>query len=306
MVRRLFVSGILVSLLSKKIALSLTPSGSSVSCADIEAFMREALATALTHWTGRSSWTLKCDDADLKLANDSFGDDNQREACLVSLMFESRLLYLDIPADLENLATANALGVSPEEISDDLLSFSQMHSRVLVETLIENIDALYSGGNSSTKWISPEATKLYCMKAPDLWICHSIWTIYDASKDKSYRLKVLADRSIFPDVDAGEQETQSPPDLESLQDKLGPCRLPVRIVGGKLNLSIAGCTKLEIGQILGLPEIDFNAVEIKMAESEDVLVRATLGTHFGSKAVRLSSAVDDDFLVRYAADFETS
>ena len=293
-----------MSLLSKKIALSVTPAGPSLSREAMEAFLAEPLAAALSRWTGRSSWSLTCNDVGLKLAIDAFDDTNKTEACLIETDDQFWLMHLDVPDGLEKLATANALGVAPSDISEALDAFSKIHSRAFAETLIENIVTSDLEAGALTRWISPKGTKLHCVKTPDAWLCNSVWTVNDATEEKEYTLTINVDGRMLPDVADDGQDDKTSPDLDVLEERLGPCRLPVRIVGGKVTLSIADCMKLEIGQVFGLPEIDFNAVDMKMPASDDILVKATLGTHFGTKAVRLSSAVDDDFLVRYASEIE--
>lgn len=293
-----------MSLLSKKIALSVTPAGSSLSREEMESFLGEPMAAALSRWSGRSSWSLTCKDVELGLAIDAFDEGNETDACLIDSGNQLWLMHLTVAEGLEKLSTANALGMMPDDISEALDGFSKLHNRVLAETLIESVMNLDLEEGAMTQWISSKDTKLHCVKNPDTWLCKSVWVVYDAEEEKEYSMTVKLDRRMLPDVTSDEAEGNTPPDLDVLEEKLGPCRLPVRIVGGKVTLSIADCMKLEIGQVFGLPEIDFNAVDMKMPASDDVLVQATLGTHFGAKAVRLSSAVGDDFLVRYGSEIQ--
>jgi hypothetical protein len=295
-----------VSLLSKKISLSVTPPAKPLKRSDVELYLRDHFRDAFNQWTGRSSWTMACDRVSLQLAKDAFGDENQTEACLVSSKDSLQLIHLNVPAGLQKLATANALGVEISDMSDAFEEFSKVHSRGLIDKLVETFTDLDLQEESRAEWISSQAIKLHCTKAPDTWLCKSNWTLFDAAEDTAYKVTLTVNRSMLPDFDELSGEDDDVPTLERLGETLGPCRLPVRIIGGKVTLSIADCMKLEIGQTFELPEIDFNAVDMKMPNSEDVLVQATLGTHFGAKAVRLSSGVDDDFLVRYAAELETS
>ena len=295
-----------MSLLSKKIALSVTPAGATLSCSDVEAFMQATLGIAMTRWTGRSNWSLTCDEVVLQPAKVTFNDKNETDACLIKTDDQAWLIHFDVPQSLEKMATANALGIASGDISEALKGFSKVHSRVLAHTFFENIEGTVTEDTAEVQWMSPKVTKIHCLQAPETWFCVSVWTAYDAVEEKEYSLTITLDRRVFPDIVDATDSEKRPPDLHSLEKRLGPCRLPVRVVGGNVTLSIADCMKLEIGQIFGLPEIDFNAVDMKMPSSDDILVQATLGNHFGSKAVRLSSGIHDDFLVRYAAELEPS
>lgn len=293
-----------MSLLSKKIALSVTPAGSSPSRDNLGSYLAEPLGAALSRWTGRSSWNLTCKEARLKRAIEAVDDGKETEACLIVSDDQTFLMRLDLSEGLEKLATANALGIASTEISDVLEGFSKIHRRTISETLIDHIATSDVETGIETQWVSARDTKIHVAKNPSVWLCTSVWMAYDATDDIEYTLVVNLDRQILPNFSDEKPEDNPIPNIDVLKDKLGPCRLPIRVVGGKVTLSIADCMKLEIGQIFGLPEIDFNAVDMKMPASDDLLVKATLGTHFGAKAVRLSTAVDDDFLVRYASEIQ--
>lgn len=293
-----------MSLLSKKIALSVTPAGSSPSRDSMNLYLAEPLGAALSQWTGRSSWNLTCKKVRLKRAIEAFDDGKETEACLIVSESQTWLMRLDVSEELERLATANALGVESTEISDVLESFRKIHRRTISETLFKHIATTDVETGTKTHWASARDAKLHVAKNPSVWMCMSVWTVHDAIDDIEYTLDINLDRRILPNFSDEKPEDNPIPNIDVLKNKLGSCRLPVRIVGGRVTLSIADCMKLEIGQTFGLPELDFNAVDMKMPASDDLLVKATLGTHFGAKAVRLSSAVDDDFLVRYASNIK--
>jgi len=284
-------------------SLSVTPAGSSLTSDDMDSFMGEAVSAALTLWTGRSDWTLNCEEVKLLSIEHAFDRGDVPSVCLISAEDDLSLIHISASEALERLASADALGLEPSDITDDLDGFQKIHNRVLTAGVVDCLKTPKIS-NMSSKWISSEETKVFCAQSPDIWLYDSIWTAKNVKDGKDYQIVIKVDRRILPEAQKEKPNENSPADIESLKKKLGPCRLPVRIVGGKMTLSIADCMKLEIGQVFDLPEIDFNAVSMKMPASDDVLVEATLGTFCGAKAVRMKSEVNDDFLARYASQNE--
>lgn len=266
--------------------------------------MAEPLVGALNRWTGRSTWTLKCEDVALKSTKEKSNLEAQSDACLFELEGQLLIMQLEVPDGLEKMATADALGILQDDITEALDGFSKIHGQVLGNSLIEKLVAATPNQNAFPRWISPDVAKIHCLKNQETWMCRSEWKVTDAAENREFTLIILLDRRAFPAVVDLSVEQDSGFDIQSLREKLGPCRLPVRIIGGNITLSIADCMKLEIGQTYGLPEIDFNAVDLKMPKSENILAQATLGTHCGAKAVRLQSEISDDFLLRYASELD--
>lgn len=273
-----------------------------VKRSDLEAHYSELLTGSLSNWAGISGLILTCEEAQTLSAKGLSEEEGDTEACLFDTENGQVLLRLDIAEALERVATSTALGVTEDDLSDTLESFTKIHRRALVNGILRGL----ANGPvpPDVKWLTKDELKLLCRKAPDRWFCKSLWNVTDIAGDKSYKLEFLIDRSALPESRPEGLESNPVPTLERLEQTLGTCRLPVRVTGGKIVMSIADCMKLEIGQIFGLPEIDFNAVDLKMPDSEYVFVQATLGNRFGTKAVRLRSGVDERFLAKYAAELE--
>jgi len=86
----------------------------------------------------------------------------------------------------------------------------------------------------------------------------------------------------------------------------------VRVVVETFEMSVADCTRLEIGQTLSLPGVTLESlsVEVDMCEEGDCenalpprqeIARATLGIYKSSRAVRLNTDPDSNFVDQYAA-----
>lgn len=87
------------------------------------------------------------------------------------------------------------------------------------------------------------------------------------------------------------------PDPVVLPPRLGPCHVEIRAVGDRVELSVADCTRLEIGQVIGLPGLRFDKLEldVEMGDGPLPLTDAALGADKGRKAVRLNRGLDPDF-----------
>lgn len=73
---------------------------------------------------------------------------------------------------------------------------------------------------------------------------------------------------------------------------------PLEIVIEDLKLSVADCTRLELGQIISLPGASHERLNIKTKghSGKIILTTATLGAFKSSKAVKLNEDIDPDFL----------
>ncbi len=84
-----------------------------------------------------------------------------------------------------------------------------------------------------------------------------------------------------------------------LSPRLGPCQIDVRAVADRVRMSVADCSRLEIGHVVALPGLRFDQLEltIEMGEGQVPFVDAALGADKGQKAVRLNRGLDPSFRI---------
>lgn len=87
------------------------------------------------------------------------------------------------------------------------------------------------------------------------------------------------------------------PQAPRLSPRLGPCQVEIQAVADRVQMSIADCTRLEIGQVIGLPGLRFDHLElnVEMGDGPIPLTDASLGADKGLKAVRLNRGLDPSF-----------
>jgi hypothetical protein len=96
---------------------------------------------------------------------------------------------------------------------------------------------------------------------------------------------------------AAEAANDALPERPHLPPRLGPCHVEVRAVGDRVRLSVADCTRLEIGQTIPLKGLRFDKLEldVDMGDGRVPLTDAALGADKGHKAVRLNRGLDPAF-----------
>lgn len=88
-----------------------------------------------------------------------------------------------------------------------------------------------------------------------------------------------------------------PPEGPRLPPRLGPCHVEVQAVADRVRMSVADCSRLQIGQVIGLPGLRFDHLElnVEMGDGPVLLTDASLGADKGLKAVRLNRGLDPSF-----------
>lgn len=115
-------------------------------------------------------------------------------------------------------------------------------------------------------------------------------------------------RAVFlltPDLlNAAGPEGNEANDLDAANDRrlsprLGPCQVDVKAVADRVRMSVADCSRLEIGHVVALPGLRFDQLEltIEMGEGQVPFVDAALGADKGQKAVRLNRGLDPSFRI---------
>lgn len=94
-----------------------------------------------------------------------------------------------------------------------------------------------------------------------------------------------------------EDENDSEHPVKTLPPRLGPCEVEIKAIADRVTMSVADCSRLEIGQIVKVPGLRFDKLElsIAMVDGSVPLVDAALGADKGRKAVRLNRGLDPEF-----------
>lgn len=79
--------------------------------------------------------------------------------------------------------------------------------------------------------------------------------------------------------------------------RLGPCYVDIQAVADRVRMSVADCSRLKIGQVISLPGLRFDHLDLKieMGDGPVHLTEASLGADKGLKAVRLNRGLDPSF-----------
>lgn len=87
------------------------------------------------------------------------------------------------------------------------------------------------------------------------------------------------------------------PQAPRLPPRLGPCHVEIQAVADRVRMSVAECSRLKIGQVIGLPGLRFDHLElsVEMGDGPVLLTDASLGADKGLKAVRLNRGLDPAF-----------
>jgi hypothetical protein len=85
---------------------------------------------------------------------------------------------------------------------------------------------------------------------------------------------------------------------QDLRNRLGCLKVPMRAVATQVSLTIADCTRLQIGQVIAAPRLNLDTVSLRIAASHgtEQIVRGRFGMDQGSKAVQLCQPIDPAFL----------
>jgi len=100
-------------------------------------------------------------------------------------------------------------------------------------------------------------------------------------------------------IGQSDEDVAPPPKAPRLPPRLGPCHVEVQAVADRVRMSVADCSRLQIGQVVGLPGLRFDHLElsVEMGDGPVPLTDASLGADKGLKAVRLNRGLDPSFRV---------
>lgn len=225
---------------------------------------------------------------------------------------EGSVLMVGVSSQTALRASAFALGSNPDQDNRRVGAFERHHGKTLTEkvwnALTEQPIDFEDGVWSFVETVSP----VPFANGPEQLLCLDV-TLAREDTEGDFKLVLFAQAIPLPEVDilpdsdteeAEDDEVDIDLDIDDLKDRLGPCRLSVHVVGDQLDLSVADCTRLEIGQVFNLPRLQFDDVALRLVSGGRMreLSRGTLGMDSGRKAVKLHRPPDPDFFAQ-AADF---
>lgn len=282
-----------------------------------------AVKAVLPQWIGEEGWTVSRHTTQwVKSSKLSPGE----TAIDYHLYRENQVIMMvGVSPSIAARASAFALGHDPDTTTHRFGSFEQHHGKALTESLWRMLTGMGTDFELG-QWSLLEAlSPVPFANGPDqLLRLDATLTREDTPGEFSVTLfaqNIPLAEELIEDEDEEDNLDESgvlhkratleapiEPDVEldiaDLKDRLGPCRLSVHIVGDKLSLSVADCTRLEIGQVFSLPRLQFDNVTLRLVSGgrRRDLAQGTLGMDKGQKAVRLHGPPDPEFFAQ-AADF---
>ncbi|MEM7728169.1 MAG: hypothetical protein AAF311_02725 [Pseudomonadota bacterium] len=146
-------------------------------------------------------------------------------------------------------------------------------------------------------WVAPDLDDIQTEFAPYDVLSFEVRIRDGGTDDLRVRLFLTEDILGAVELDDGASEPAPAPHQPP---RLGPCRVEVRAVGDRISLSVADCTRLRLGQVVGLPGLRFDRLrlDVEMDDGRVELSDAALGADKGRKAVRLNRGLDPAFRER--------
>lgn len=157
--------------------------------------------------------------------------------------------------------------------------------------------SIMSAASTPPQWATDEIPIVLDIFEPLETLCLTLRLKGVSKEDLQLTLLMSHDMLISEADQAAAAQTDEAP---SLPPRLGPCHVEVRAVGDRVSLSVADCTRLEIGQVVALPGLRFDQLDldVEMGDGPVRLTDAALGADKGRKAVRLNRGLDPTFRER--------
>lgn len=113
------------------------------------------------------------------------------------------------------------------------------------------------------------------------------------------RMTIIVTSEMLALDQSDEDIAPSAPKPPRLSPRLGPCHVEIQAIADHVRMSVADCSRLKIGQVIGLPGLRFDQLKlcVEMGEGPVLLTDASLGADKGLKAVRLNRGLDPSFRV---------
>ncbi|MGB6231479.1 MAG: hypothetical protein WBF53_15295 [Litorimonas sp.] len=203
-------------------------------------------------------------------------------------------LALDAPLAFAAVGRLLRIDVGTDSALTEMLKPYLSETVLSLDAALDGLDCLSGLGAGRVGWTRMEPCDLLpLMGEGDL--LELTLTLLDPSGQPA-RVVLVATSAVLgapqdaPDHACASTPTKQPP-------RLGPCQIEVRAVGDRIRMSVADCSRLKIGQVVALPGLRFDQLEltVSMDDGPVPLTDAALGADKGIKAVRLNRGLDPDF-----------
>jgi hypothetical protein len=283
-----------VSVIARKIAFANKPVSDRPDASELAMRLLPNINKALCVWLSsedikvelkRADWSMPKADALAGIIMSARGSARSRRIAIAiaePLVQKAAQDILQIEASLD----ADARAVLQPFAEQNMLSFGAHIS----ETRI-----MLHSGVVDPDWVIDQADKVYNnFEAHDVLTMELAFLDGDGG-DMPVTIIVTADMlaSGQPDDDVAKSE----PKAARLPPRLGPCHVDVQAIADHVRMSVADCSRLKIGQVIGLPGLRFDQLKlsVEMGEGPVYLTDASLGADKGLKAVRLNKGLDPSF-----------
>lgn len=278
-------------MIARKIAVAQAPAPVSDDASEVAQPLLQDLSQALSEWLG-------VEEAETALR--SAGRKSPALDALPEFIIlcrgsrRNRLVAIGVSRPLAEMATRTMLGIEAA-LDDPALNALRPFMAQNLLTLghrYNDSDLMELAGKDSPEWTIETADVVETEFSR-----HDVLTleldILDGDSG-DIRVTLMATTAMIPDAEVDVDDKVIAP---RLSPRLGPCHVNVRAVADRVRMSVADCTRLEIGQVVALPGLRFDQLELSvdMDDGPLALTDAALGADKGMKAVRLNRGLDPAF-----------
>jgi hypothetical protein len=283
-----------VSVIARKIAFANKPVSDRPDATELAMRFLPIINNALCGWLSsedvkvelkRADWSMPKADALPGIIMSARGSRRSRRIAIVvaePLVHKAAQDVLQIEANLD----AEARAVLRHFAEQNMLTFGAHIS----ETRI-----MLHAGVADPDWVIDQADKVYSnFEAQDVLTMQLAFLDGDGD-DMHFTILVTADMLALGQSE--DDVAKSEPKAPRLPPRLGPCHVEVQAIADHVRMSVADCSRLKIGQVIGLPGLRFDHLNlsVEMGEGPVFLTDASLGADKGLKAVRLNRGLDPSF-----------
>lgn len=282
-----------MSVIARKIAIANEPTVNRPDEACLADEIIRTITPIFRHWLSIEELELEC----VSVEWNTLGEDRLSDmlvACRGQRSTQQAAISANSP--LANFAVQSLLRMDSAVDGDALAALRPFALQNLV-ALGERLNAtpfIESASETPPQWSAVEAPTL--MDNLDPHDVLNLELVLQGPNLEGLGLRLLMTSDLLVEEEDN-AEIEDGSEQPQLSPRLGPCHVQVRAVGDRVSLSVADCTRLEIGQIVALPGLRFDRLDLDV-EMEDGPVRLTdaaLGADKGRKAVRLNRGLDPAF-----------
>lgn len=287
---------IVLSVIARKIAFAVKPDADRPDATDLANTLLPNIDRALCAWLSveevqtevtRADWAMPKTDELNGIIMTTRGSRRSRRIAMVLTEPLVEMAAQDI-LQLDSGLNADALAALRPFAEQNMLSFG---------TRINETRIMAHCGLSEPEWSVDQADALFAdFGAYDVLAMEITFLDGDGG---DMRIALVVTEELLGIGNSEDETVSIEPTAPRLPPRLGPCHVEVQAVADRVRMSVADCSRLKIGQVISLPGLRFDHLElnVEMGDGPVLLTDAALGADKGMKAVRLNRGLDPSFRV---------